>query len=53
MRIKTGVVYTQAKNCSFCLHIGTIAMMFGKGKWFKKRLEMFTPQQLFRWSDFT
>jgi hypothetical protein len=51
MRIKTNVAYTQAKNCSLCLHVGSIAIMIGKGKLFRKRLELFTPMQKFRWSS--
>lgn len=50
LEIKTNVYSTQAKNCLFCIHIGTVAIFFGKGKReIGKRLELFTPSRKFRW----
>jgi hypothetical protein len=48
VQIKKDVLYAQAKNCSLCLHIGTVAFLFGRGKWFHKRIELFTPLHIFR-----
>lgn len=51
LEIERGVSYTQAFGCWFCLHVGTIAMYFGRranGR--GPRLELFTPCRWFRWS---
>lgn len=51
MRIesRSGVAYTQAANCRFCLHVGSRAFFFGHGP-SGRRLELFTPSRWFRWS---
>lgn len=51
MTIKRNVEYTQAYGCQFCLHIGSIAFMFGKRDGSGRRLELFTPRHCFRYSS--
>lgn len=51
MEIIRDVAYTQARGCRFCLHIGSVAIMFGRvanGR--GPRLELFTQRHWFRWS---
>jgi len=50
MHMKTDVLYTQAGNCQLCIQIGSTAFYFGKRKGVGRRLELFTPRRLFRWS---
>lgn len=50
--IQSNVAYTQAYGVLFCLHIGSIALMFGRRKNGRgPRLELFTPNRWFRWSS--
>jgi hypothetical protein len=51
VRIARDVAYTQAKNCTLCLHIGSTAFYFGEGKRHNYRLELFTERRRFRWSN--
>jgi len=47
--IKTNVASLQAKNCIFCLHIGSVALCFGRRKGdCLCRIELFTPLQRWR-----
>jgi hypothetical protein len=49
--IDTGCFYTQAHGCRFCLHVGTLAIYFGRVKNGRgPRLEILTPKRWFRWS---
>jgi hypothetical protein len=42
--IKTNVASLQAKNCIFCLHIGSVALCFGSHNGdCLCRIELFTP----------
>lgn len=52
IRISTAVEYTQAGGCQFCLHVGTVALYFGRRSGGQRgpRLELFTPLHVFRWS---
>lgn len=51
LSVDSGVYYTQAHGCRFCLHIGTIALYFGRRRNGRgPRLELFTPKRWFRWS---
>lgn len=50
MHIKRNVEYTQAYGCQLCVHIGSVAVMFGKRDGAGRRLELFTPRHLFRYS---
>lgn len=45
-------MYTQAKGCDLCIHVGTVAFFFGDGSKPVGRLEVLTPFHLFRWSPF-
>lgn len=48
LSVKTNVASLQAANCLFCLHIGSIAFLFGKRKGpCLCRIELFTP--LHKW----
>lgn len=51
IQIIRDVAYTQAFGCRFCLHVGSIAVLFGtvsNGR--GPRLEIMTPYRWFRWS---
>jgi hypothetical protein len=50
MKILRNTAYIQAANCHFCLHIGTTAYIFGNrnGKGYGMRIELFTPEHIFR-----
>jgi hypothetical protein len=51
IQIQTNVAYTQAYGVWFCLHIGSVAIFFGRGiKGRGPRLELCTPWRWFRWS---
>lgn len=51
MIIENGVVHTQSKGCSFCLHIGDVAIYFGKGQPNIQgaKLMLFTQKYRFRY----
>jgi len=49
MAIKRNVMYTQAKGCWFCLHVGDIAIYVGRAL-HGRRLEFLTSFHRFRWS---
>ena len=52
MTLYTNVEYMQAANCRFCLHVGTIALVIGlKPNGYGRRLELFTPRHMFRYSS--
>jgi hypothetical protein len=50
IEIQRNTVLTQAANCHLCLHIGEVAIYFGKrnGQGYGLRVELFTPCQRFR-----
>lgn len=50
MTIKRDVAYTQAWGCRLCLHVGSVAMYFGRHAGAGARLELLTPLHWFRWS---
>lgn len=52
MKIRRNIIHTQTKNCTLCLHIGTTAIYFGKGKkdYSGAYLRIFTPDRLFKFS---
>ncbi len=51
MRIVTNVAYLQAYGCKLCIHIGSIAFLFGKKeKGRGPRIEICTPFHWFRYS---
>ena len=51
VEIVRDVEYTQAYGVRFCLHIGTVAFMFGRAtNGSGPRLELLTPRHWFRWS---
>jgi hypothetical protein len=51
LRIVRDVAYTQAFGCCFCLHVGSVALFFGRKRDGRgPRLELFTPCRWFRWS---
>ncbi len=50
MEIRTNVAYTQAYGCRFCLHVGSVALYFGRRRGYGTRLEICTPCRWFRWS---
>lgn len=50
-QIVTNVLSTQAYGCQFCLHIGSVALMFGRRDCHARRLELFTPLHRFRYSS--
>ena len=50
--IRRNIMYTQGVSTYFCLHIGTIVIMFGfKPNYMGPRLELFTPYHKFRWHN--
>lgn len=51
MEIKRDVYSLQAYGCRFCLHIGSIALLFGRMENGRgPRVEICTPARWFRWS---
>jgi hypothetical protein len=49
--IDRGVMSTQTKGCRFCLHVGTVAIFFGKKRYGSgARLEILTPMRKLRFS---
>lgn len=50
IEVQRNVVYTQARNCRFCLHVGGTAVYFGRRPGWGARLELLTPRRWFRWS---
>lgn len=49
--IETDVAYLMAYGCRFCLHVGTVAILFGSGVNGRgPRLEVCTPRHWLRWS---
>jgi hypothetical protein len=48
--VRTDVMFTQARGCAFCLHVGTIAIYFLPG-WNKQgtaaKLQVATPRHWF------
>jgi hypothetical protein len=52
IQLKTNVAYLQAYGVRFCLHVWTVAILFGSGvKGSGPRLEVCTPSRWFRWSS--
>lgn len=52
IEVRRNTAYTQAFGCRFCLHIGSLAIFFGRMKDGRgPRLELFTPWHWFRWSQ--
>lgn len=49
--IKTNVEYTQAGGCYLCLHVGSVAVFFGRRDKPGRRLELLTPPHGFRYSN--
>lgn len=47
---KTNVAYTQAKGCRLCVHVGSLAIFFGRTAGRSARLELLTPRRWFRFS---
>ena len=51
IEVKRNVEYLQAFGCRLCIHIGTVAVLFGrKSNGRGPRVELFTPRHWFRWS---
>lgn len=51
MNIVTGIEYIQPRGRMFCLHVGSVAVLFGpKRDTAVARLELFTPLHRFRLS---
>lgn len=51
IHIQTNVASTQAYGCAFCLHVGSIAILFGRKNHGRgPRLEIVTPLHWLRWS---
>jgi hypothetical protein len=48
IKIQRDVIYTQAKNCRLCLHIGTVAIFIGHQYKEGLRIELLTPFHKFR-----
>jgi hypothetical protein len=49
VKIERDIMYMQAANCRFVLHIGSTAFVFGEGAGgYATRLELFTPTRWFR-----
>lgn len=52
MRVYTNTAEIQAKAHWLCIHIGTIAVLFGRAK-YAHRIEICTPNRWFRFSKGT
>ena len=51
VEVKCNVAYTASYGCWFCLHVGSVAVYFGRDiKGSGPRLEIMTPRRWFRWS---